>query len=289
MCAIVAERKVSIRIPHLLYLHMSLHYQEIDSFGLLKQFIGHYINVCPTIGDPAFDNRPRFKRTTGIPKMFLQKVEDKSGANSLLVTQTGDIVVARPDESTFEKMVKKTATYGAPASAGDSFSTVPVQLTCKLCQKLLSDAVDTPCCHTTHCDSCIRSHLLDNPSSKFKCPSCRKDLYPDGLLANKSIRAEVDQFVRDSTRARPSGSTSPVQPSVTRPLATGIPAESASHHKGYASSEKVATSIDHIRYEGRAGSVRSSGDQRAQVSCPSFLYFRLSKMKHVTHLTVLLI
>ena len=38
---------------------------------------GHWIQLCPTNDDPDFDNRPRVKRTTGIPRSFLQKV-DKS-------------------------------------------------------------------------------------------------------------------------------------------------------------------------------------------------------------------
>lgn len=35
-------------------------------------FIGHYINYCPTNGDPSFD---KVKKSTGIPKIFLKPVE----------------------------------------------------------------------------------------------------------------------------------------------------------------------------------------------------------------------
>ncbi len=59
--------------------------------------IGHFINNCPTIGNKEYDNRPRLKKTTGIPKMFLQTVESKEGSG-LMVSATGDIVVARPSE-----------------------------------------------------------------------------------------------------------------------------------------------------------------------------------------------
>jgi protein MPE1 len=60
---------------------------------------GHYISHCPTIGNSEFDNRPRIKRTTGIPKMFLKTVEDKSQVNGgLMITQDGEFVVAQPNE-----------------------------------------------------------------------------------------------------------------------------------------------------------------------------------------------
>jgi protein MPE1 len=59
---------------------------------------GHYLNMCPTNGDVAFDG-PRLKKTTGIPKMFLKTVkrEDAEGKN-VMVTADGDLVVAQPNE-----------------------------------------------------------------------------------------------------------------------------------------------------------------------------------------------
>lgn len=39
---------------------------------------GHHIQACPTIGDPEFDNRARFKKTTGIPRIFLKTVQTTS-------------------------------------------------------------------------------------------------------------------------------------------------------------------------------------------------------------------
>jgi hypothetical protein len=70
---------------------------------------GHWIQECPTNGDAAFDNRPRIKRTTGIPKSFLTEVAGPSAANpdeedvnvnksGIMVTADGGFVVARPDK-----------------------------------------------------------------------------------------------------------------------------------------------------------------------------------------------
>ena len=59
----------------------------------------HWIHDCPTNEDPNFNNKPRIKRTTGIPKSFLQTVEGPTAENQagLMVTSDGGFVVARPD------------------------------------------------------------------------------------------------------------------------------------------------------------------------------------------------
>lgn len=33
--------------------------------GLSFYNVGHYINVCPTLGDPDFENKPKIKKATG--------------------------------------------------------------------------------------------------------------------------------------------------------------------------------------------------------------------------------
>ena len=58
---------------------------------------GHFINACPTLGNKDYDNRPKLKKTTGIPKMFLKSVESRDGSG-LMVTTTGEFVVAQPNE-----------------------------------------------------------------------------------------------------------------------------------------------------------------------------------------------
>lgn len=62
---------------------------------------GHWIQDCPTNSDPDYRNKPRIKRTTGIPKSFLQTVEaptqDGENQAGLMVTADGNFVIARPD------------------------------------------------------------------------------------------------------------------------------------------------------------------------------------------------
>lgn len=62
---------------------------------------GHWIQDCPTNSDRAFDDRPRIKRTTGIPKSFLQTVEgpgNEASPSGVMVTAEGGFVIARPDK-----------------------------------------------------------------------------------------------------------------------------------------------------------------------------------------------
>lgn len=61
---------------------------------------GHWIQDCPTNSDREFDNKPRIKRTTGIPRSFLKAVENPNKgeiAQGVMVTPEGGYVVAQPD------------------------------------------------------------------------------------------------------------------------------------------------------------------------------------------------
>jgi protein MPE1 len=62
---------------------------------------GHWIQDCPTNADRAWDDRPRIKRTTGIPKSFLTTVEGPGTDNTaagMMVTAEGGFVIAKPDK-----------------------------------------------------------------------------------------------------------------------------------------------------------------------------------------------
>ena len=61
---------------------------------------GHWIQDCPTNNDREFDNRPRIKRTTGIPRSMLKAVENPNSGDltqGIMVTPEGGYVVAQPD------------------------------------------------------------------------------------------------------------------------------------------------------------------------------------------------
>ena len=85
MCVIVADKKVR---P-----------SEVYKCRILTSFQGHWIQDCPTNSDREFDNKPRIKRTTGIPRSFLKAVESPSAGPpaGVMVTPEGGYVVAQPD------------------------------------------------------------------------------------------------------------------------------------------------------------------------------------------------
>ena len=65
-----------------------------------KKFEGHWIHDCPTNNDREFDNKPRIKRTTGIPRSFLKTVDNPNTGGitqGVMVTPEGGYVIAQPD------------------------------------------------------------------------------------------------------------------------------------------------------------------------------------------------
>lgn len=86
MCVTVVVRKVSCR--------------DFVLSMLAHVLLGHWIQDCPTNNDREFDNKPRIKRTTGIPRSFLKAVENPNNgeiAQGVMVTPEGGYVVAQPD------------------------------------------------------------------------------------------------------------------------------------------------------------------------------------------------
>jgi hypothetical protein len=89
-CVIVAVRKVRFLPTLILFCKNDRH----------VRYQGHWIQDCPTNNDREYDNRPRIKRTTGIPRSFLKTVENaKNGqvAQGVMITPEGGLVVAQPD------------------------------------------------------------------------------------------------------------------------------------------------------------------------------------------------
>ena len=87
MCAIGVGKKVCL-------------VHGLKWISVLTYIVGHWIKDCPTNNDRDYDNRPRIKRTTGIPRSFLKAVENPDGATlvqGVMVTPEGGYVVAQPD------------------------------------------------------------------------------------------------------------------------------------------------------------------------------------------------
>lgn len=164
---------------------------------------GHWIQECPTNDDKDFDNRPRFKRTTGIPKSMLKTVEqptDEDHRAGVMLTADGTYVVAQVDSESWRKNRVRTK----PLTQSDVYQSTPTNtaLACPLCSKLLRDAVKTPCCGTKYCEECIQTHLLEH---EFICAECERripdldQLRPDEE-ARKSVREYIKETIEQSER-----------------------------------------------------------------------------------------
>ncbi|CAN4118793.1 unnamed protein product [Withania somnifera] len=157
---------------------------------------GHFIQHCPTNGDPNFDIR-KVKPPTGIPKSMLMATPDGSYA-----LPSGASAVLKPNEDAFDREVE-----GMPSirSVGD----LPPELHCPLCKEVMKDAVLTSkCCFTSFCDKCIRDYII----SKSVCVCGAKNILADDLLPNKTLRDTINRILEsNNSSAEHAGSALQVQ------------------------------------------------------------------------------
>lgn len=76
--------------------------------------LGHWIQDCPTNNDREWDNKPRIKRTTGIPRSFLKTVDQPLDGNltqGVMVTPEGGYVIAQPDTLVIDLIVHTTSNF----------------------------------------------------------------------------------------------------------------------------------------------------------------------------------
>ncbi|KAA8521356.1 hypothetical protein F0562_012025 [Nyssa sinensis] len=175
---------------------------------------GHFIQHCPTNGDPIFDIK-KVKPPTGIPKSMLMATPDGSYA-----LPSGAVAVLKPNEAAFEKEIE-----GLPStrSVGD----LPPELHCPFCKEVMKDAVLTSkCCFESFCDKCIRDHII----SKSMCVCGATNILADDLLPNKTLRDTINRILEsNNSSAENAGSAFQVQDmESTRCLQPRIPSPTPS-------------------------------------------------------------
>ncbi|BBN06720.1 E3 ubiquitin-protein ligase RBBP6 [Marchantia polymorpha subsp. ruderalis] len=147
---------------------------------------GHYIQHCPTNGDPTYDIK-KVKPPTGIPKTML--VANPDGSYAL---PTGEVAVLKPNEAVFEREVD-----GLPSSSRPLLD-IPSELCCPLCKGVLKEAVLTSkCCFKSYCDKCIRHEII----SKARCVCGAKNILADDLLPNRTLRDAISRFLESQASA----------------------------------------------------------------------------------------
>ncbi|XP_027192926.1 E3 ubiquitin ligase PQT3-like isoform X2 [Cicer arietinum] len=157
---------------------------------------GHFIQHCPTNGDPNYDIK-RVKQPTGIPRSML--MVNPQGSYAL---PNGSVAVLKPNEAAFEKEIE-----GLPStrSVGD----LPPELHCPLCSNVMKDAVLTSkCCFKSFCDKCIRDYII----SKSMCVCGAMNILADDLLPNKTLRDTINRILESgNSSTENAGSTFQIQ------------------------------------------------------------------------------
>ncbi|KAL8942107.1 MAG: hypothetical protein Q9211_001546 [Gyalolechia sp. 1 TL-2023] len=172
---------------------------------------GHWIKACPTNDDPSYVNRPRVKRTTGIPKSFLKTVEKPTSMvndgtmdetkqpSGVMINADGEWVIAEPDKASWDQYQARTKVSAAAQEAAARGDKLLQErgLECPIDKRLFVEPSKTPCCQTTYCLECITNALLEND---LRCPQCNTenilldDLKPDDHMSERVRDFEHEQL-----------------------------------------------------------------------------------------------
>ncbi|KAK0720806.1 DWNN domain-containing protein [Lasiosphaeris hirsuta] len=195
---------------------------------------GHWIQLCPTNDNPDYDNRPRVKRTTGIPKSFLKTVDkatvlsqnadgdDTKTPSGIMVNPDGDWVIAEPDKASWEQFQAK-AKSNASAQKATLEGDKEVQergLECPIDKKMFIDPMKTPCCEKTYCNDCITNALIE---SDFVCPGCKTEgVLIDDLKPDEEAVKKMKSFLAERDSKAKAGSKSPQSPVAPKSPAAAV-------------------------------------------------------------------
>uniref|UniRef100_A0A0E0D471 DWNN domain-containing protein n=1 Tax=Oryza meridionalis TaxID=40149 RepID=A0A0E0D471_9ORYZ len=185
---------------------------------------GHFIHHCPTIGDPKFDDYK--KPHTLVPEVSACPID---GIPSAL----------------------------APAASVSVVDDLPAELHCRLCNKVMADAVLTSkCCFDSFCDKCIRDYII----TQSKC-ICGVKVLADDLIPNQTLRSTIGNMlatrassITSGTGKHRSSSGSNVDPnSASQTPSAALEKQSKDHHISSAAPDaglQVATEhVSHLEHK----------------------------------------
>lgn len=209
---------------------------------------GHFIQHCPTNGDPNYDVK-KTKPPTGIPKSMLVPTTDGSYA-----LPNGSVAYLKPNEAAFEREIE-----GLPSTR--PITDIPPELRCPLCKEVMQDAVLTSkCCFKSFCDKCIRNHIL----SKLSCVCGATNVLADDLLPNRTVRDTINRFLEsNNSSAENAGSFFQVQDMESaRPAPHKVPSPTVS---ATSRGDQMITQPTQQRVATPTLSASSKGEQLPQI------------------------
>jgi len=233
---------------------------------------GHWIQLCPTNDDPEFDNRPRVKRTTGIPRSFLQKVDksvvlaqtegdETKRPSGIMVNAEGDFVIAEPDKASWEKFQAKAKTSTAKDTEAESKEIQERGLECSIDKKMFIDPMKTPCCQKTFCNDCITNALIE---SDFVCPACNTEgVLIDDLVSDEEASKKAQEYIKEKETAKTPPPASPQQ--VKPEESSQPPVQDASEEKSKEAAETTGVKSEHDQTKAKS---KSPTPQAAKAKTP---------------------
>eukprot|EP00960_Hanusia_phi_P058687 763953-Hanusia_phi.AAC.2 len=163
---------------------------------------GHWKKDCPTIGDPAYDQK---KTAVGIPISRTRVITEAEAANAtegVMRLPDGRLVQCMPNEfvgytdrffigrADFDKAIAK----GTSSIVVPKDGSIPKDLQCAMMPgALILEAVVLPCCQSNVSLPRVLPHLQDNST----CPICfQPDVTPEILKPNTKLRESVKAFLK---------------------------------------------------------------------------------------------
>lgn len=215
---------------------------------------GHWIQACPTNDDPNFENRPRIKRTTGIPRSFLKTVEkpaalsndgltdDTKQPSGIMVNAEGEYVIAEPDKASWEQYQAKAAKATAAQQEAQVSGSKELQdrgLECPIDKRLFVEPMKTPCCGTTYCNDCIENALVN---SDLMCPNCGKDgVLIDNLTADEEVAKKIVEYEKEKAEERKAREASKSPEAAPADITSSLTADKGERSKAKSPSPAVGT------------------------------------------------
>lgn len=179
--------------------------QQMKSRASQLTCLGHWIQACPTNEDANYDNRNRIKRTTGIPRSMLKKIEqddidklDDAQRQNLMVNAEGEYVYAQADEKTWKKHLEQVqANENAKKSEVGNKELQERGLECPIDNTMFVDPMKTPCCGKTYCYGCIDNALIE---SGLTCPGCgTEDVSLERLEPDEEMKETIKAFQKEKS------------------------------------------------------------------------------------------
>uniref|UniRef100_A0AC35U5X0 DWNN domain-containing protein n=1 Tax=Rhabditophanes sp. KR3021 TaxID=114890 RepID=A0AC35U5X0_9BILA len=150
---------------------------------------GHWYKMCPMINT---------KRTTGIPTEELME-STKDDPNAMLHPSGKYVIPIMHWKARNQKMVESNvmaqAELDIKIEAEMKKNELPYDLTCRLCNGIFRDAVQTMCCGNSFCADCLTKAIFDSPEAKCPGISChQKKMTSNSFSSNKKLREKVATY-----------------------------------------------------------------------------------------------